>query len=101
MTLLRQICTDLADGRLTEFALHEQPWVEPVAGCRFFWRASSTDVGVWLPGHGEPLVLEYSDEAWREVEGKLSRFVDGRSGCFNWLTMEGDVCVLISLDGTW
>ena len=49
----------------------------------------------------QPLILEYSDEAWREVEGKLSQFVESRPNTFNWLTTEGDVDVLISMDGKW
>ena len=101
VNLLREICNGLANGRLNEIALHDEPWVEPIAGCRFIWRASSRDVGVRLPRPGEPLVLEYTDEAWREVEEKLSGFADGHSSGFNWLTMEGDVQVLFSLDGDW
>jgi hypothetical protein len=54
-----------------------------------------------VPATHQPLVLEYSDEAWREVEGKLSQFVQPRCGTFNWLTMEGEVSVLISQDGKW
>ncbi len=98
---LCKACNDLADGRISEFAVNEQAWVQPVDGCRFVWRASKKDVGVRRPASGQPLVLEYSDEAWREVEGKLSRFVEPQPGTFNWLTMEGAVGVLISMDGKW
>lgn len=98
---LRKACNDLADGRISEFAMHQQPWARPVNGCRFVWRASSKDVGVRVSAPDQPLVLEYSDEAWREVEGKLSPFVDPRPNTFNWLTMEGDVDVLVSTDGKW
>ena len=98
---LRSACNDLADGRSPEFAVHEQPWAQPVNGCRFIWRASKKDVGVRVPARNQPLVLEYSDEAWREVGGKLSQFVEPRPNTFNWLTMEGDVDVLISMDGKW
>jgi len=98
---LRKGCKDLADGSTAELAVHEQAWVQPVNGCHFIWRASKKDVGVRRPGAGQPLVLEYSDEAWREVEGKLSRFVEPQPDTFNWLTMEGDVGVLISMDGKW
>ena len=49
----------------------------------------------------QPLVLEYSDEAWREVARKLSQFVEPRRSTFNWLTMEGDVAALISIDRKW
>jgi hypothetical protein len=99
VNLLREICNKLADGQLRELALHEEPWVKRIAGCRFIWRAPSRDVGVRLPPPGEPLVLEYSDEAWREVEGKLCAVADGHSSGFNWLTMEGEVQVLFSHDG--
>ena len=98
---LRQAWNDLAGGRLTEFAVSDQPWARAINGCRFLWRASKKDVGVRAPRPGQPLMLEYSDEAWREVEGKLSHFVEQRPNTFNWLTMEGDVEVLISMDGKW
>jgi hypothetical protein len=98
---LRQACRELAAGRLTEFAVHEQPWARPVRGCRFVWRASKKDIGVRSPGSGQPLVLEYSDEAWREVEDKLAHFVEPLPHTFNWLAIEGDIRVLISADGTW
>ena len=98
---LRDACNDLADGRTIEVEVHKQSWAQPVNGCRFVWRASNKDVGVRTPASGQPLVLEYSDEAWREVAGKLSQFVEPRRNTFNWLTMEGDVAVLISMDGKW
>lgn len=98
---LRKACDDLAEGRTSELVLNEQAWVQPVNGCRFIWRASKKDAGVRRPASGQPLVLEYSDEAWREVEGKLSQFVEPQPDTFNWLTREGDVEVLISMDGRW
>lgn len=98
---LRDACNDLADGRVSEFAVHEQPWAQPVNGCRFVWRASTRDIGVRTPASQQPLVLEYSDQAWREVEGKLSQIVEPQPDTFNWLTREGDVEVLISMDGNW
>ncbi len=101
VNLLRHACNDLADGHLNAFALHDQSWTQSIAGCRFYWCVTSNDMGVRLPKHGEALVLEYSDEAWREVEGKLSSIVEMRPNAFNWLTMEGEVQVLISMDGKW
>ena len=99
-TLLRHACRELADGEVAEFVLHDQPWIEAVAECRFIWRASLRDRGVVLPARGLPFVLEFLDEAWREVEDKLLPFAEG-SGGFNWLTDEGDVNVLLSESGQW
>ena len=50
--------------------------------------------------HRETFVLALTDEAWREVVGKLEPFAKSASG-FNWLTIEGEVEVLISADGRW
>lgn len=97
---LCEACDELAEGTRAEFALHDQPWVETIHGCKFVWRISTKDVGVRLPSAGEPFILELSDEAWREVHGKLRPFAEG-SGGYNWLSNEGDVGVLISHDGNW
>lgn len=98
---LRVVCRELADGVRAEFALHEQPWIDAVDGLRFIWRACSQDIGVNMPRSGEPFVLAYSDEAWREVEEKIAGLEESGRGGFNWLTMEGDVGLLISPDGPW
>lgn len=97
---LSAACRELVEGRRNEFLLHEQEWVESIGGCRFTWRSALRDVGVRLPAAGDHFVLEFSDEAWREVEDKLRPLQDG-SGGFQWLTNEGDVEVLISLGGGW
>jgi hypothetical protein len=98
---LWQACRDLADGRIAEFVLHDQPWIEPIAGCRFIWRASAEDRGVVLPARESPFVLEFSDEAWQDVGDKLSPFAEGSGRNFTWLTNEGDINVLISRSGRW
>jgi len=100
LELLQIACRELANGQRAEFALHEQTWVEPQDGLRFTWKASAQDVGVELPALGDPFVLEFSDEAWREVDDKISRLMPAQTG-FNWLTNEGEVKVLLSRDGKW
>jgi hypothetical protein len=100
LRLLSQACHDLANGRIEEFILHDEPWIESASGCRFYWRVSSTDIGVPLPRPSEPLVLQYSKERWRDVQGKLSQLLDQPLG-FQWITDGGDVEVLVSPDGAW
>ena len=97
---LRAACRQLADGQRKQFALHEQPWVKAMGGCAFIWQSAPADVGVRMPRPGDPFFLALSDEGWREVEGKLLPFAQGGDG-FNWLTMGGDVEVLISGTGSW
>lgn len=97
---LRAACRELAEGKRTEFILHEQPWIDAVGECAFIWKAGTKDMGVRLPPPGDPFVLIFSDEGWREVEDKLLPFADS-SPEFNWLTDGGEVEVLISNDGSW
>jgi hypothetical protein len=97
---LRTACRQLASGRIAEFALHEQPWIESVEGCRLLWRAGPKDKGIALPQAGSVFVLEYSSEGWRDVSGLLRPFLGDIDG-FNWLTDRGDVELLISRDGKW
>jgi hypothetical protein len=97
---LRIVCSELGDRPRAEFPLHDQPWIEPIAECKFTWRAGARNAGVQFPVSGTAFVLELAGEAWHEVSDKLLPFIDG-SGGYNWLTNEGDVNVLISRDGTW
>ena len=97
---LRALCRELADGKRTEFALHEQPWVEPIGGCSLIWKSGAKDIGVRLPRTGHPFVFIFSGDGWREVEEKLLPFAQSGPG-FNWLTDGGEVEVLISNDGSW
>lgn len=98
---LCQACRDLAERHIAQFALHEQAWMHAVDGCQFVWRYSKRDIGVRAPPAGAPFVLEYSDEAWLEVEGKLFVMREPKPNHSNELTMEGDVNVIISPDGRW
>ena len=100
VNLLRLACLELAYGRIAQFALHEQPWCNPIGDCQFFLRTAPTDIGIEVPNSGGAFVTLYSKEAWLEVEGKLWPFSEQPSG-FNWLTFDGEVGLLISLDGRW
>jgi len=95
---LRSLCLALAAGRLREIALEKQAWVIANRDCSFVLRASQFDRGVRAPLAGAHFVMEYSSEGWLEIADKLTPFVDG-SGGFQWLTNEGEVNVLLSVDG--
>jgi hypothetical protein len=97
---LAQFARDLADARRSEVALHEQSWVEPVRGCRFFWRFDHDDIAVKLPSAEASFVLALSCEGWLEVECKLGMLTPA-AGNFNWLNTTGDVNVLVSWNGLW
>jgi hypothetical protein len=83
------------------FALHEQPWIKPIGGCRLTLRFGERDRGVVKVG--EPFAFEciYSDEGWAELADKAQVLVNPRPGAFNWLSEEGEAKLLQSPDGRW
>ncbi len=81
VTYLIEACRDLASGRISEFALFEQPWVETIADSRFVWRYHEKNIGVLMPNEGEEFVLLFNAEAWREVEEKLHEFQGRWQSC--------------------
>lgn len=100
---LQDLCVALAEGRVLEASLDNQPWVHAIGGCRLVLRAGVENCGVKFPIAGAPFVMEYTPggEGWLEVADKIAPFVADRPGGFQWLTNEGDVNVLISWDGLW
>jgi hypothetical protein len=96
---LRQACRTLADGG-GAIALHDQPWVESIDGCRLVLRAAADDAGVTKSAHAPDFALALSSEGWREVEEKLMALRMGADG-WNWLAEDGDARVLVSQSGQW
>src|SRR4051812_28188294 len=72
---LRGACRKLADGGATSIALHEQPWVESIDGCRLELRAAAEDVGVTRTAHAPAFLLALSPDGWREVQEMLLPFL--------------------------
>jgi hypothetical protein len=99
--MLRQACRELSDGRIAEYRLHGQPWIDAINGCRFTWCRGKKNLGVRQRDGGLDFVLQYSDEGWRELEGLLEPFARAFSGGFQWLSAQGEINMLISQDGSW
>ncbi len=70
---LRAACRDLADGRCTEFSLHEQPWVDAIGGCKFLWQARLCLKTQW-PHDG-------TESARMREATAMSGSIDPSSGC--------------------
>ena len=97
---LREICVALAERRVNDVCLDSLDWVSSVGACRLTLRFGGKNRGVRFPRAGQPFVMECTGEGWLEVAEKLEAMGDGTDG-FQWLTIEGDVGVLISRDGRW
>lgn len=98
--ILTNACVSLAQGRLTELSLDDQPWVAVVGRCQFMLRAGSSNRGIRYHAADGSFVMEYNCEGWMEVAEKLQALALARRG-FQWLTNEGDLPLLASYDGQW
>ena len=99
---LRDACLALAAGRIAEFRLDGQSWVESIGECPFILRATEKNRGAkWGKYTADPYTMDYNSEGWLEVADKTQPFLTNRAGGFQWLTNEGDFNVLLSWDGCW
>lgn len=92
----------LAEGRLAEFKVHEQPWVVCVDQCRLIFRRTEKNRGAkWGALTSDPYVVDYNAEGWGEVADKIDSLLDDSPGDFQWLSDEGDFNLLLSKSGRW
>lgn len=81
-------------------ALHQQPGIQPVAGCELTLLRADNVQGVreTAPGKFEWL---YSIDGWLEIAGLIQPFCQDDAVGFQWLSRIGKIAVLLSRDGSW
>lgn len=98
---LREAFRSLADGSRQDIPLHEEWWVESIAGCHLDLRLGERDLGVVerLPSKFE--CVETPD-SWLEIAAKVDPFCAGQSAeNFAWLDEEGEASLLLTPSGRW
>lgn len=80
--------------------LHQQPGIQPVAGCELTLLRANDVQGVReiAPGKFEWL---YSIDGWLEIAGLIQPFCQADAVGFQWLSRIGKIAVLLSRDGSW
>ena len=75
---LREAFRSLADGSRQDIPLHEEWWVESIAGCHLDLRLGTRDLGVVerLPSKFECVLTA---EEWSEIAAKVDPFCTGQS----------------------
>jgi hypothetical protein len=97
---LRSVCLSLAESRIREIAVHDQPWVRSIDGCRLLLRLGRTR-DVALNGGGDSaFVMERSAVDWHVAADILEPFCSQLDG-FNWLADGSGVKVVVSRHGGW
>ncbi len=98
---LREVCLSLATGRITEFRLYSQSWVESIGGCNLILRSGIKNLGArWGKRVTDAFTIEFNSEGWLEVADKIQPLTKCNGG-YQWLVDEGDFRVLLSWDGCW
>lgn len=99
---LRDACMSLAGGRIAEFRLDGQSWVESVGGRNLTLRAGAKNLGArWGKRVNDAFTIELNSEGWLDVADRIQPFITNRTCGFQWLDEDGDFKVLLSWDGCW
>ncbi len=96
---LRQACEMLAEGKAVQLRLDAILPVESLDGPRLTFVAGKRDAGIIGAG-GYEFTLMLTPLWWQQVAGLLEPFCRGISG-YQWLSDQGDIVLLISVDGRW
>jgi hypothetical protein len=101
-----QLCgvfTSLASGTVCIVALHEQPFIQPVDGCRLTLRAAKRDKGIEaVDTNSFECIL--TEDGWEdEAERAKSLTGDDARGHHQWLlnSTPSEIRLLLSCDGCW
>lgn len=101
---LREAFRSLADGSRQDIPLHEEWWVESIAGCHLDLRVGERDLGVVerLPSKFDCVSTA---EGWREMADLTEPFCapqsDAAGDSFQWLNEDGEASLLLSPSGRW
>lgn len=98
---LRDECLSLAAGRIAEFRLDGQSWVESIGGCGLVLCAGERNKGACKGRRADAFTIELNSEGWLEVADKIQPFITNHTRGFQWLSDQGEFNVLLSWDGRW
>ena len=95
---LEGIARKLAARACEQISLQGEKWIVPVDDCRLTLQWGDGDFGVRRVG---PLSFEceLTVDGWRSVVSLLEQFCNSKTQRFQWLTQQGRISFLISLDG--
>jgi hypothetical protein len=98
---LREAFRSLADGSRQDIPLHEEWWVQSIAGCHLDLRLGAKDLGIVerLPSKFECVL---TPQAWSEVAAMVTPLCsDQTSESALWLNDDGEASLLLSRSGGW
>lgn len=99
---LCDLLSDLASGKREVAALHEQPFIQPLAQCRLVLRVGKSDEGIKSADDAFECTL--TPEGWQDQLERASPLTEvSNADAFQWLLYDvpSDVALLLSRTGRW
>ncbi|MGA9040422.1 MAG: hypothetical protein WB421_07795 [Terriglobales bacterium] len=95
------LVNSLAVGAKANASLDEQPWIEPLAGCKMELCLGQRDLGILQTGYSS-FECVLSGDGWADIAGLLQPFLESDDpGVYSWLNEDGKVSLLLSSTGAW
>jgi hypothetical protein len=100
--VLRHCVTELRNGARRELAVHDLPDVEAVDGCRLVFEVGMGNLGVIRSGSSNSFRCVLTEAGWENVAHLMEPFCEPvQAGNFQWLSDEGKISLLLSVNGQW
>jgi hypothetical protein len=98
---LQEILCSICSGAVATVALHSEPGIEPIGGCRLTLRLGRQDLGIIRRG---PTAFDcvFTVDMWLQVAGLAEPICErAKPGYYQWLTDQGYASLFLSPDGCW
>jgi hypothetical protein len=92
----------LRDGSRQELVVHELPDVEAVGGCQLVLEVGKRNLAVIPSRSANSFSCILTEVGWENVADLMEPFCEpGQAGAFQWLSDEGKIPLLLSVNGQW
>ena len=102
MTGFRRLVAELRNGSRRELVVHDLPEVEAVGGCQLVLEVGKRNLGVIRSRCENSFTCILTEAGWENVADLMEPFCEpGQAGAFQWLSDEGKIPLLLSVNGQW
>ena len=102
VSAFRRLIAELQSGSRQELVVHDLPDVEAVGGCQLVLEVGTRNLGVIPSRSANSFSCILTEAGWENVADLMEPFCEpGHAGAFQWLSGEGEIPLLLSVNGQW
>jgi hypothetical protein len=102
VSVFRRLVAELGNGSRRALIVHDLPDVEAVGGCQLVLEVGKRNLGVIPSRSSNSFSCILTESGWENVAYLMEPFCEpGQAGAFQWLSDEGEIPLLLSVDGQW